>query len=255
MEGFLFGGFWNIIGILLIAFWLWMLIDCIRNEPNKVTWLLILILLNILGAIIYWVVRKLPEINNTFDRGNTRQVIRSLESQVIHLDNAYYRSKLGEVYLDARNVKMALLNFEKALEFEPDNISALLGKGECLVRMKKYNDAVSILEISYKKDPNHRMGKGGELLLDCYYKLGNNKALHDLLQELQKKNQSYQIEFYTAYFMIKDKKQEQAKEKLRNLIKNIKLLSRGDYYRHKNWLLNAKHLLRQTILNLPNLSK
>lgn len=231
-----------------------MLINCASNEPDKVTWFLILILLNILGALIYWGVRKLPEINNVLDMGNIRQVIRSLESQVMHLDNAYYRSKLGEAYLDARNVKMALLNFEKALAFEPDNIAALLGKGECLAKMKKYVDAVPILENSYKKDPSYRMGKGGELLLDCYYKLGSERALDDLFQELQKKNQTYQLEFYAAHFMIRDKKPEEAKEKLNNLIKNIKLLPRGNYIRNKIWITNARRLQRQMLLNLPRMS-
>ncbi len=43
--------------LLLIfgIFWFWMLIDCIKNETdNKTVWVIILIFLNILGAILYF---------------------------------------------------------------------------------------------------------------------------------------------------------------------------------------------------------
>lgn len=45
------------------AFWIWMLIDCAAHEPrgnDKIVWVLILIFLNVLGAILYFLIRRLP---------------------------------------------------------------------------------------------------------------------------------------------------------------------------------------------------
>lgn len=48
--------------IALIAFWIWMLVDCLKNEPStgndKLIWVLIIVLLGGLGAVIYFLVRR-----------------------------------------------------------------------------------------------------------------------------------------------------------------------------------------------------
>jgi hypothetical protein len=52
------------IGAIAMAFWIWMLIDCATKETTdgneKIVWILIIILTNILGALIYFFARKLP---------------------------------------------------------------------------------------------------------------------------------------------------------------------------------------------------
>ena len=54
------------ITILLIllastVFWVWMLIDCVRNETdpnNRLVWALIIVLTNAIGALVYLFVRR-----------------------------------------------------------------------------------------------------------------------------------------------------------------------------------------------------
>jgi len=47
-----------IFSLLFFIFWVWMLIDCIQNQrlnsTEKVIWVLVIIFLNLLGAIIYF---------------------------------------------------------------------------------------------------------------------------------------------------------------------------------------------------------
>jgi len=49
----------NIGGIVL---WIWMLIDCVTNEPsednNKIVWILVIALAGWIGALIYLFVRR-----------------------------------------------------------------------------------------------------------------------------------------------------------------------------------------------------
>jgi hypothetical protein len=45
------------------AFWVWMLVDCANHEnegSTKIAWLLIILLAGVVGAPLYFFVRKLP---------------------------------------------------------------------------------------------------------------------------------------------------------------------------------------------------
>ena len=54
--------FMFVLGILSLVFWIWMLVDCIKRdfkkEDEKIIWLLVIILVQVIGAIIYYFVVK-----------------------------------------------------------------------------------------------------------------------------------------------------------------------------------------------------
>ena len=54
----------GIIGLLLSIFWIWMIVDCATNEPgnnnDKVVWILVIVFTHIVGALIYFLIRR-PE--------------------------------------------------------------------------------------------------------------------------------------------------------------------------------------------------
>lgn len=54
----------GLFGLALTAFWIWMIIDAATKEPaeepNKIMWVLIVVLLHWLGAAIYYFARR-PE--------------------------------------------------------------------------------------------------------------------------------------------------------------------------------------------------
>ena len=47
----------GLIGLFFLVFWIWMLIDCIRNkrlsDNERVVWTLVIVFTHALGAIIY----------------------------------------------------------------------------------------------------------------------------------------------------------------------------------------------------------
>jgi hypothetical protein len=53
-----------ILALAATVFWIWMLIDCMRREPpeslEKLTWAVVILLGTIVGALVYYVIRKLP---------------------------------------------------------------------------------------------------------------------------------------------------------------------------------------------------
>jgi prolipoprotein diacylglyceryltransferase len=59
--------FWLVamsIGLLATIFWIWMIIDCAKNEPDdgndKIVWILVVVLAGVIGAAVYYFVRR-PE--------------------------------------------------------------------------------------------------------------------------------------------------------------------------------------------------
>ena len=56
------GTLFLLIAILGLVFWIWMIVDCATNEPSegndKVVWILIIVLTQIIGALIYYFVRR-----------------------------------------------------------------------------------------------------------------------------------------------------------------------------------------------------
>ena len=59
------------VGIGLLIFWIWTLVDCATNEPaegnDKLVWLLVIILLGWIGALVYLLARR-PTRRATFGR-------------------------------------------------------------------------------------------------------------------------------------------------------------------------------------------
>ena len=49
------------LGLAVLAFWVWMLIDCLRYEgpasTDRILWLLVIVLLKLIGAALYYFMR------------------------------------------------------------------------------------------------------------------------------------------------------------------------------------------------------
>ena len=48
--------------IFQVVMWIWMLVDCLQNEPStgndKVIWVLLMVFLGILGSLLYYFIRR-----------------------------------------------------------------------------------------------------------------------------------------------------------------------------------------------------
>ena len=52
-----------LISILCFILWIVALVDCIRSDnPNKIVWILVIILLPILGSILYFLLARSREV-------------------------------------------------------------------------------------------------------------------------------------------------------------------------------------------------
>jgi len=58
-------GGWEVVAILIaaLAFWIWMVVDCVayeRKRNEQLLWLFLIIFGNIFGASLYFLIRKRP---------------------------------------------------------------------------------------------------------------------------------------------------------------------------------------------------
>jgi hypothetical protein len=51
-----------LVGIFGTIFWIWMLVDCAKNEPSenqaKLLWIVVIALTHVLGACLYFLLRR-----------------------------------------------------------------------------------------------------------------------------------------------------------------------------------------------------
>jgi hypothetical protein len=55
-----------LLGILYFIFWLWMLIDCLKNQrldgTEKLIWVLVIFFLHVIGPLLYFFIAKEPSV-------------------------------------------------------------------------------------------------------------------------------------------------------------------------------------------------
>ena len=74
-------------------------------------------------------------------------------------------SNLGYLYLTQENIPMAIINFEKALQLDPDYELALMNKASVLMYQNKNKEAAAILKHVITKNPNQEKAKQALLQL------------------------------------------------------------------------------------------
>ncbi len=69
LFGLLFALISMALSLLLFVLWIWMLIDCVKYEPStgndKIIWVLVIVLLNGIGALLYYFIRRPERIKQT----------------------------------------------------------------------------------------------------------------------------------------------------------------------------------------------
>jgi hypothetical protein len=55
-----------LLGILYFIFWLWILIDCLKNQrldgTEKMIWVLVIFCLHVIGPLLYFFIAKEPSV-------------------------------------------------------------------------------------------------------------------------------------------------------------------------------------------------
>jgi len=144
------------------AFTLWMLIECIRKDPERYLWLWIILVIPGIGPVIYFFARWLPDRHlrvPTWFRSMTRGAeIRRLQSAAAQIGNPYHHVRLGDALLEIGQFERAGTAYSRALEKEPGDLAALWGVGVVDVHFKSFDAARDCFEKILQQDPQYKFG-------------------------------------------------------------------------------------------------
>jgi hypothetical protein len=158
----LFAGESGVFSFIFGAFTLWMLIECLRKDPEKYLWLWIILVLPGFGPIVYFFVRWLPNRQLRppgWLRGLTRGAeIRRLQSAATQIGNPYQHVQLGDALREIGQFERAGAAYSRALEKEPGNLAALWGAGLVDVHFKSFDSARDCFEKVLQEDPQFKFG-------------------------------------------------------------------------------------------------
>jgi hypothetical protein len=238
------------LGLLMTGFWLLMIYDCIRNEPERQLWLWILIFVNFPAAVIYFFMRWIPRSNISlpipkyFTRWTRRRELWTAQAQAKNIGKAHQYVVLGNLLYDMGIFNEAETAYKQALEKEADNIQALWGAVSIAIKNKQFALAKEHLQIILKIDPDYKYGDASLLYGEMLFNLQELDAAK-LHLEKHIKNWSHPNGYMTLAKILSQQGDNQAaRDYLETMIIKIKGSSYYHYKNNRSYIGKAEKLLK-----------
>ncbi|MGG6268806.1 tetratricopeptide repeat protein [Leptolyngbya sp. AN03gr2] len=247
LESFIGGlGLWALIPS---AFWILMILDCVKNERDRQTWLWILIFLNVPGAIVYFFACWLPRANvpvpNYFKQWTHQQKLWNAEAAVKNIGKAYQYIELGNVQCEIGTFDKAAESYQLALEKEPNNPNALWGCAFLAVRNKQFDVAQDFLARLIRLDPDYRCGEASLLYGRSLFEIKDWNAAKPHLESDVRRWSHPESSVLLAKVLIQEGNTIEARNHLESMIAKVKASPIYHYRRNQTWVNQAEKLLKQ----------
>jgi hypothetical protein len=248
--GYFFGGgtLSMILGIAGTAFWIWMLIDCVRNDPDRGTWLWLLIFLNFAGALVYFAVRKVPAINFPtpvfIKRWLRHHELYAAEADAHNIGNAYHFLILGDILRDLGEKREAVAAYRKAIGKNPSEIQALYGAGVLELELGEMNEARELLWRVLSSDQSYDYGGASLAYGKVLYALNEKDEAKARFQKHLVKWNHPEAGFLLASILIEQGEKAEANERLKAVLNGIKGSPKYYYKKNRRWVRKARRLMR-----------
>jgi hypothetical protein len=235
-----------VIGSFILAFQIWMIIDCLRNG-NELYWIWVILVLGPIGVLIYFFNFKYrtSRVERSFSkRFAQRRQIQELQAKIHHLDKADHYAELGDVYREQEKWALAQQAYQSALERDPDMFDARTYLGWVLLAQNQPEEAWKLLEPALRQKPTF---KAGELLWQCarcQAARGQLPQARQLFEQLLDSHGYFeaQYEYATLLARMGDKKASSAAA--RQLVDDVRHAPRFHQRVSRPWMRKAQRLLR-----------
>ena len=149
---------------LYLGFWIWMLVHCIRNDPERMTWLWILIILPGIGPFVYFFARYLPGTQAEMPalgfvkRFTSGRQLAKLEHAAKNIGNAHQWLELADLQREVGKPAEAAQSYRKALQKDGTYLPALWGAAQTELVLKNLPDARGHLQTILNRDFTYKFG-------------------------------------------------------------------------------------------------
>jgi tetratricopeptide (TPR) repeat protein len=247
-TSWLFGLVMWVVWFVGTAFWIWMLIECLRNDPDRYFWIWILIIIPF-GSPIYFFVRWLPShqlrLPGPLRRLAGRRELVKFETAARQIGNPHQYIQWGDALKDARMMDQADDAYREALNKEPDNIQALWGSGQTLVSRSRFAEAKDRFTRVLELDPQYKFGDVSLELARSLTELGEHDAARRHLDEHVRRWRHPESVYMLALLEAERGQTDIAKEHLKAMIMDIDGSPRGIARRNNMWRSKARRMLNR----------
>lgn len=240
----------DVLALLAIAFWLVMIVDCVRNEPDQTTWLWVLLLLNVTGSVLYFLARKLPRLQiplpSYFKRWQLRQQLWIAEANARNIGKAHQFIGLGNLLAEVGKVNPAIDAYREALRQEPNNVHAHWEMAAISLQIKQPIVAQTHLTLLLQHDPDYKCGEASLLLGKVLFDLGDWDMAQKHLERDLKAWSHPEAALMLAKILIAQGDTTTAQTHLQTLLLNLRASPPYHYRRHQAVVKQAERLAKST---------
>lgn len=249
MYSIFFSSF-GLFGLLGGAFWLWMLYECLKSGQGERQWVWLLIFLNVVGALMYFVIEWLPKHPDflsrfgVFNRQKMRDRLWQAEADAKNIGKADQYIALGNIFFDMNQPAKAAGAYEQALEQEPTSAKALWGAAQSASNQKDYAAARDYLARLLAVKPDFSYGEASLAYGEMLYRTADKEAAAEHLQKHLKDWSN--PEGYLILASIQSEQQEYAaaRETLETLIIKVKGYVPFQYRKNEHFIRQAERKLK-----------
>ena len=232
-----------------LALLVWMIVYCVRNDPERWIWIWIMLLFQPFGAVIYFVVRWLPssrwEAPGFLHRWTRRSRIQQLEVAAHQIGNAHQHVQLGDALREVGRWEPAGEAYKKALEKEPENLPALWGAANVHYKKSEYEFAREKLQRIIDEDPSYKFGDVSLLFGKSLEALEQLDLARSHFTEHVKKWRQPEGLFLLAKICAAQNDPAEARQHLTALIDDVNSSPKAIARKFLFWKGRAKRMLRR----------
>jgi len=253
----------NLIGIIVIAFSGWMVLDCLQRKEHIVWIIIIIALIPPIGALVYFFAVKAQKPSPVSDTGKpmfqrvpkaSREIDTEETLQLKELINqfhkAYHYEKLGQIYLEQKKYDLAVPQFRSAIEKDQEMEEAHYGLGKSLYGMGDYEEAAKTLEVLVGINRKYDYGNAIFGLAECYRLAENDEKAMETYEEVIKTFDFFKAKYHYARLLDKKGDKQGAIGSMKSIIGSSKDLPDYKLEKERHWIDEAYKFLRKNGVEL-----
>ena len=223
-----------------------MLVDAIRRK--EWLWAVFLFVFPLMGAFWYFftVYRNSPSATQGFELpgAHNRKRIKELQGQIHHLDKAHHHSQLGDIFFQQGKMEKAEACYRAALERDPQDVDTRAHYGQCLLRMKRPQEARPLLEGVIQENPKHDYNHTQMALAETLTALGEQEAAVTAWRRVTESNSYPRARVQLAELYHARGQADLARAELREVIDDDPHTPAFQRRRDRVWVKRARRLMR-----------
>lgn len=238
-----------LLGLVYLAFWLWMLWRCLLKEPDRWFWLGLLLLVPFPGAVVYALVRVFPELSIRppawFRKLIRRRELARLATAASQIGNAHQFVQWGDALLETGQTPLAAEAYAHALRKDPQSLPALWGAAQTAELLKQPADVVRFCRLILELDPQYKFGDVSLTYARYLKALGEHAAAREHLEHHCRRWRHPEAVYLLAELCLAAGEAARSRKHLEELLRDLSSCPPALARRFGRWRTQASQLLKR----------